>query len=78
MLPLDSDHHDFGMLRIGLDNVDLEQEFELLQIDESFFLALMFRRSLSMPDESVSSLIASNELKEFTKRKLSSRSEGQR
>ena len=31
-----------------------------------------------MPDESVSSLIASNELKEFTKRQLSSRREGQR
>ena len=30
--------HDFGMLRIGLDNVDLGQEFELLQIDESFVL----------------------------------------
>ena len=38
----------------------------------------MFRRSLSMPDESVSWPIASNELKEFTKRQLSSRREGQR
>ena len=54
MLPLDSDRHDLGMLRIGLDNVDLEQEFELLQIDELFLLALRFRRSLSMPDESFS------------------------
>ena len=37
MLPLDSDHHDFDMLRIDLDNVDMEQEFELLHVETHFF-----------------------------------------